>query len=147
MHSQRFSVPFKNKILSSTSGFSLVEAILAMAILSIGMLGVGLMMNRSMESDRYNNRARFVQQAAMAKIEEIKSQGAETFSPQNATEKYTPGSGTGTGWILPGNTGYDPDSWASRQWQITADSTSGMRKIEVIVSWDKYKFTQVSYGK
>ncbi|HMK37168.1 MAG TPA: hypothetical protein VK463_18995 [Desulfomonilaceae bacterium] len=130
----------QRSLVLNDSGFSLVEAVVGFSILIVGMLAVGLMLMTSMQTDTYNTRMRFAQEAAKAKMEEIRSSGAGSFSPQSGTEIFV----RPTGWVSP--TGGE-SSWATRTWQITADAQSGLNRIQVNVNWSRYKFGQVSYGK
>jgi len=106
-------------------GFTLIEAMVAILILSVGFLGVGTMLNTAFQNDRYNNRMRLAQACAQTKIEEIKSSGTSNI-PASGTEE--------TGGL-------------TREWNIEEDSLSGTNKITITVRWGKHEINQVSYTK
>ena len=58
--------------VKSEKGFSLLEVVVAMLILSIGMLGVGTMITTSFNNDRYNQRVRNADYLATGKVEELR---------------------------------------------------------------------------
>jgi prepilin-type N-terminal cleavage/methylation domain-containing protein len=58
--------------LRTKTGFSLTEVMVAMMILSVGMLGVGSMLTYSLRSDETTTRIRNAEFICIKKIEEIK---------------------------------------------------------------------------
>ena len=54
-------------------GFSLVEVMVAMAILSIGMAGLGVMLTNSMSTDRFNREERYAEYLAVEKLEQLRA--------------------------------------------------------------------------
>lgn len=120
----------------NSDGFSLVEAMIALLILTIGWLAVATMLNTAMWNDRYNAQTRFAHNAASSKMEDIKSSGAANY-PEKGSERLQ----------NPGNWNASPEGWISREWEIHPDELSGLKKITVTVKWGKYAFNQVSYAK
>ncbi len=99
---------------SATAGFSIIEVLVAFAILSIGMLGVGAMLTHSMKSDRYSERQRQSDILAASEIELIKSLSTDS---ELSNAKFN-------------------NKWASYRWNIDKDNpTSGMNRVEVEVGW------------
>ncbi|HMK33951.1 MAG TPA: prepilin-type N-terminal cleavage/methylation domain-containing protein [Desulfomonilaceae bacterium] len=123
---------------ANDGAFALVEVMVALLILAVGMLGAGLMLNAAMENDRYNNRVRFAQKAAQAKIEEIRSGGAAKYPNRSGSERLS-GNGDWGSSV--------PSGWATREWSVSEDPVSHTEKIAVTVRWGKHEFTQVSYSK
>jgi prepilin-type N-terminal cleavage/methylation domain-containing protein len=58
----------------SEKGFTLIEAIVALFVLSVGMLGVGTMLKASMSSDRFSIESRNSDWVALEIIEELKGE-------------------------------------------------------------------------
>jgi len=65
-----------NSRFRSQAGFTLVEVMTAVLILSIGLLGVGTLIISSMRTDSYNSRVRQAEYLASAKVEELRAQTA-----------------------------------------------------------------------
>lgn len=101
-------------LAKSRSGFSLVEIMVAISILSIGMLGVGTMINHSMSMDRFSERQRQSETLAETEMEMIKALSVD--------------------WEISSNS-FNND-WASYRWTVDKDNpTSGMNRIEIEVGW------------
>jgi prepilin-type N-terminal cleavage/methylation domain-containing protein len=150
------------------NGFSLLEVFVAIAILSVGMLGVGAMLHISMDFDRVNARQRIVYREANAKIEEIKSRSTspDFADGMSGTEYYGAEDATGAQkW----STTYRPSDsstagdWLRRDFRVENNPTLRQRQITVdmfqsggykadvgsaSVDQRKYKlYTAVSYVK
>jgi type IV pilus assembly protein PilV len=89
--------------LKSQEGFTLVEVMTAVLILSIGLLGVGTLVISSMRTEAFNSRVRQAEYLASAKIEELRAQtagsdlttndptGEGMYPLPDGTEESTPG--------------------------------------------------------
>jgi prepilin-type N-terminal cleavage/methylation domain-containing protein len=105
----------------SEKGFTLVEVLTALLILSVGMLGVGAMLMTSMRSDVYNAQVRAAEHLANQKIEELRGKSADASLPTSS-----------------GN--WPPTGITSRyvySWTVTADpdTTRRISQVEVLVGW------------
>jgi prepilin-type N-terminal cleavage/methylation domain-containing protein len=102
------------KVGALQSGFTLVEVLVAFAILSIGMLGVGTMLTHSMRMDKFSERQRQSDTLAMTEMEMIKGMSVD---------------------MEPGDQTFNND-WATYRWAIDKDNpTSGMNRVEIEVGW------------
>lgn len=63
--------------LKSEKGFSLIEIMVAFAILGVGMLGVGTMLIASMEQDKYTSKMQNADQLAMNLAEELRADSVD----------------------------------------------------------------------
>jgi prepilin-type N-terminal cleavage/methylation domain-containing protein len=59
-------------------GFTLLETLVAILILSAGMLGVGAMVNTSLKSDAYNRRSQSAESVVLDQMEALKAKIADT---------------------------------------------------------------------
>lgn len=101
-------------VTSSEFGFSLIEIMVALVILSIGMLGVGTMLTHSMKTDTYSERQRQSEMLAETEMEMIKGMSVD--------------------WDLSSNS--FNNNWAAYRWNIDKDNpTAGMNRIEIEVGW------------
>jgi len=100
-------------------GFTLVEVMTAVLILSVGMLGVAAMLTTSMKSDNYNARVREAEQLANQKIEELRGKTVDS-SLTATTGNWPPSSIT---------------SYYCYYWTVGAPDTSRICQVEVIVGW------------
>ncbi|MFH1116772.1 MAG: prepilin-type N-terminal cleavage/methylation domain-containing protein [Pseudomonadota bacterium] len=111
----------------SETGFSLLEVIVAMLILSIGMLGVGTMVLTSFNNDRYNRRVRSADYLAVSKVEEMRALSAAKIAQGNNLSELDSGNDE------PG------DGTFVRLWTVNtpeADSTD-VRRVSVSVGWPR----------
>ena len=155
--------------VSSPNGFSLIELMVAIAILSLGMAAVGAALYASYESSRYN--------AATRRAEAVGAQLAERFKAGNVGEDFTTGkspcncklSGTTSGTTTTGTAVFDftnrdqnsdgvPDGhcWSPDpalkkgtyycSWSVT-DHTSGYKKLSATIYWDGENCTRDTLSK
>lgn len=113
--------------VKSEKGFSLLEVIVAMLILSIGMLGVGTMITTSFNNDRYNQRVRNADYLATGKVEELRALSAAKVSMGSELSEADSGSD-------------DPSANAFvRQWTIYAPEADAdnVSRVMVIVGWPR----------
>lgn len=159
MRSRKSSVNVSSmKKAGSSKGFSLVELMVAIAILSIGMAAVGAVLYASYASSRFNAGARRAEAAA--------SQLAERFKAGNVGETYATGknpckcklTGTISGATTTGTASFDttnmdrdsdgapdghcwsPDSSLVKAsyfctWSVT-DHASGYKRLTATVYWE-----------
>lgn len=69
------------------SGFSLAEVLIAVAIFSVGMLGVGSMLLASIQNDEFNKRKRYAEDVAMDIAERFKARNPDAW-PEEGTRRY-----------------------------------------------------------
>ena len=62
------------KVFSSDKGFTIIETMVAIAILAVGTLGVASMLMIHFSSDRYAARTRRAESLCLQKLEELKAQ-------------------------------------------------------------------------
>jgi Tfp pilus assembly protein PilV len=79
------------RAMKSEKGFSLIESMVAFGILALGMMAVGAMITSSMQYDRQSMGKRDAVEAAMKKIEEIKSDACDTDVTAVATKSADQG--------------------------------------------------------
>ena len=106
----------------SEKGFTLVEVMTALLILSVGMLGVAAMLNTSMRSDNYNSYVREAEQLANQKIEELRGKSADTSLATSDSGNWPP------------STINSPYCYA---WSVTpdTDTTRRITQVTVTVGW------------
>jgi len=105
-------------IIRSDKGFSLVEAMVAFAILAIGMAGVATMLIMSMQSDQQSAELRDGEHVALRLIEELKADAVRSDMDISHLER--------TGSIL----GYP------YIWSLTSNYPySGLDKLDITVGW------------
>ncbi|MFH1116363.1 MAG: prepilin-type N-terminal cleavage/methylation domain-containing protein [Pseudomonadota bacterium] len=117
--------------LSSQDGFTLVEVMTAVLILSIGLLGVGTLVISSMRTETFNSHVRQAESLASAKVEELRSQTAES--------DLTVDSPTGAG-LYPREDGTEKDVPGSQQVYVRHTtignwSNNSMVLVRVVVGW------------
>ena len=107
--------------------FSLLEVIVAMLILSIGMLGVGTMITTSFNNDRYNQRVRNADYLATGKVEELRALSAAKLNMGSELSETDSGSDDPSG-----------NSFV-RQWTVYTEESDAdnVRRVMVIVGWPK----------
>jgi prepilin-type N-terminal cleavage/methylation domain-containing protein len=105
-------------ILRSDKGFSLVEAMVAFAVLAIGMAGVATMLIMSMQSDQQSAELRDGEHIAMRIIEELKADASRSDMDISHLER--------TGSLL----GYP------YIWSLTSNFPSlGLDQLDITVGW------------
>ncbi|MDA3833407.1 MAG: type IV pilus modification protein PilV [Spirochaetales bacterium] len=116
-HNQR---PLVTSRLLSSNGFTLMEVLVAMLILSVGLLGMAALITGIVNSNKLSNRISTATVLAQDKMEEIRSTGYAGAADD--TEDY--------------NTISDYPLY-KRITDVTAgDPAAGMKKIVVTVYWD-----------
>jgi len=111
----------------SEKGFSLLEVMVAMLILSIGMLGVGTMILTSFSNDRYNQRARTAEYMAVSKVEELRGLSAAKIAQGDKLSEADSGSDEAS------------DGPFVRLWTVSTPEadTPEVRRVTVVVGWPK----------
>jgi prepilin-type N-terminal cleavage/methylation domain-containing protein len=101
-------------------GFTLLEVIVALGILSVGMLGLSTLLYTSLRTDGYNGRVRNAELLALSKMEEFRGNSADAT-------------------LTTGNGGDVPPSQQEycRGWTISAPSPApaNISTVQVIVGW------------
>ena len=121
--------------LANERGFSLAEVMVAFAILTIGMAGVGTMVMTSVKSDQRSFQLRDGSSLALQLIEQLKSEAIDTEITETYGQVYVATDGKSVAY---GETSYytDVDGHFAYKWEVTRDSpTAGMDMIEVLVAW------------
>ncbi len=115
-------------------GFTLVELMVALAILSIGMAGVGTMLVASYQSDRYNPRIRRAEAISLKVFEKFKSGNPGEISWSDPCEAKLPPSGKAayTNETCVDTTKTNGTFYVT--WTSTPQ-TSGLTQLEVAVWW------------
>ncbi|MDQ7785236.1 MAG: prepilin-type N-terminal cleavage/methylation domain-containing protein [Desulfomonilaceae bacterium] len=117
-------------LLRSQEGFTLVEVMTAVLILSIGLLGVGTLVISSMRAESYNSYVRQAEYLASSKLEELR---ADTVGGDLTTN-----SPTGEGkYPLPDGTEEDVPGNAQVYVRHTTIGTydNNMALVRVVVGW------------
>ncbi len=116
---------------SSQDGFTLVEVMTAVLILSIGLLGVGTLVISSMRTEAFNSRVRRAECLASAKMEELRADTATgdlTLNSPSGEGKYPLADGTESD--LP-----DAQQYYVRHATIGSWSNNSMVLVRVVVGW------------
>jgi prepilin-type N-terminal cleavage/methylation domain-containing protein len=108
------------KICGSEKGFTIVETMVAIAILAVGMLGVGTLLLVSLTSDKYGGRTRRAESLALQKIEDLKQQNTI---------------------LTPLTSGSTADAVFAYRWSVSnyqwldTKQNSGLQQLDVTVGW------------
>lgn len=100
--------------MKSSKGFSLIEVLIALVVLSVGFLSIGQLMVTSMRTTAYGNHFTQATALAQAKMEEFRS-----TRPLPGTGSDQPMGANGTRY--------------TRTWSVVANGE--MRIITVVVDW------------
>jgi len=114
--------------LRTEKGFTLVEVLTAMFILSIGMLGVGTMIIESIKADSYNARVREAEHLAVAKLEQLRGQSADNKLTAGIQNFYPYRNGTESASAEPGQI-------YIRDCNIVAADANNICRVDVVVAW------------
>ncbi len=106
----------KLSALNSQKGFSLIEIMVAFAILGVGMLGVGTMLVTSMQQDEYTSKMQFTDKYAMDLLEELRADSVEG--------------------ALSNTQGVYKSIYNYRVWVTANEPTSGIDRVDVWIGWD-----------
>lgn len=124
----------KRSTTAATSGFSLVEVLVALTIFSFAVLGLAIGTVSIAQTNNTSNLNAGAINMAQAKFEELRAMSATAFSGLNCSA-YT-------------NTGCSDNVTASnksfsRSWRIT--TVAAYKKIEVKVEWTDYTFHSLTF--
>jgi len=132
-------------ISRSEKGFSIVEVMVAFAILAVGMAGVGTMMMMSMKSDHYAKSTKDSTLWAIEQIEQLKCEATDTdvkatYDPDDdGIVQYTDIVRYRYGQAESVKVrGTDKQDYRySYKWEITEDSpVVGIDRVDITVGWD-----------
>ena len=108
------------------SGFTLVEVLVAISLMSIALLGFTSVGVNTIRNDSYSRKSNVANALAQAKLEQLRSLSY-------SDTQWTSGSHTESGLTEAGGTGGE----FTRTWVVTIDYSghSGLRCVAVTVSW------------
>jgi prepilin-type N-terminal cleavage/methylation domain-containing protein len=109
------------KVFSSDKGFTIVETMVAIAILAVGTLGVASMLMIHFSSDGYAARTRRAESVATQKLEELKAQNTNITT-------LTSGSSADQTYVYK----WDVTDY---KWTDAGATKSGLRQLDVTVGW------------
>ena len=104
----------------NNTGFTLIEVLVAMVILSVGLLGTAALITGIISSNKLSNRISTATVLAQDKMEEIKGAGYAGADDEAGTEPYG-----GVNFPL-----------YKRITGVVAGNPAGMKTVTVTVSWD-----------
>ncbi|MBC8200269.1 MAG: type IV pilus modification protein PilV [Desulfobacterales bacterium] len=108
--------------LRSSNGFTLMEVLVAMLILSVGLLGMAALITGIINSNKLSNRISTATVLAQDKMEKIRGVGYDDAEDEDGTEDYN----NISNYLL-----------YKRITAVAAgDPAAGMKKITVTVYWD-----------
>jgi len=117
MKSMNFMNMFNTR---NNTGFTLIEVLVAMVILSVGLLGTAALITGIISSNKLSNRISTATVLAQDKMEEIKGAGYAGADDEAGTEPYG-----GVNFPL-----------YKRITGVVAGNPAGMKTVTVTVSWD-----------
>lgn len=109
--------------LQSERGFTLVEVMVAVAIMAIGILGVASMLTMSLKSDRRTQAMRFAESIALEVLEGKQSEAVDTM-----TDSFKTLQSSGENKRQDGPFAY--------RWEVTQHST-GLLRLDITVGWER----------
>ncbi len=110
------------RLRNNNSGFTLMEVLVAMLILSVGLLGTAALITGIINSNKLSNRISAATVLAQDKMEEIRGVGYDDAEDEDGTEDYN---------IIPNYPLYKRITDV-----VAGDPAAGMKKITVTVYWD-----------
>jgi prepilin-type N-terminal cleavage/methylation domain-containing protein len=105
------------KVFTSDNGFTIVETMVAIAILAVGTLGVASMLMVHFSSDGYAARTRRAESVCLQKVEALKAQKTALTSGSSADQSFA----------------YKWDV-SNYKW-LDTNQNSGLRQLDVTVGW------------
>ncbi len=110
------------RLRNNNSGFTLMEVLVAMLILSVGLLGTAALITGIINSNKLSNRISAATVLAQDKMEEIRGVGYDDAEDEDGAEDYN---------IIPNYPLYKRITDV-----VAGDPAAGMKKITVTVYWD-----------
>ena len=107
--------------IENNKGFTLIEVLVAMVILSVGLLGTAALITGIINSNKLSNRISTATVLAQDKIEEIRGVGYAGAGAEAGTEPYG---------------GVNFPLYKRITGVVAGDPAAGMKKITVTVYWD-----------
>jgi prepilin-type N-terminal cleavage/methylation domain-containing protein len=109
------------KVFSSDKGFTIIETMVAIAILAVGTLGVASMLAMNFSSDKYASQTRRAESLGMQRLEELKVQNTRILPVVNGTaEDQT--------YVYSWNV-------SDYRWAGPSPRNSGLRQLDLTVGW------------
>ena len=112
----------KFKDRDNNGGFTLIEVLVAMVILSVGLLGTAALIIGIINSNKLSNRISTATVLAQDKMEKIRGVGYDDAEDEDGTEDYN---------IIPNYPLYKRITGV-----VADDPAAGMKKITVTVYWE-----------
>jgi type IV pilus modification protein PilV len=116
--------PDTKDLYHPSSGFSLIEVMIAMALFSIGLLAIASMQGTNVKNNTTGNITTQAAMLARAKIEELKSMDIAALAAGEYEDADKIDANGNAGGIY------------KREWQIE-NAAADLRKIQVNVSWKR----------
>lgn len=111
-----------HRLRNNNSGFTLMEVLVAMLILSVGLLGMAALITGIINSNKLSNRISTATVLAQDKMEEVRRVGYSGMPASNTTTEE--------------NTVIDYPLYKRVTFTEVANPDAGMKKITVTVYWD-----------
>jgi len=110
------------RLYENNSGFTLIEVLVAMVILSIGLLGTAALITGIISSNKLSNRISTATTCAQDKMERIRAVGYDDAENESGTENY----GNVSNYLL----------YKSSTGVVAGNPAAGMKTVTVTVFWD-----------
>ena len=119
MKSMNFMNMFNTR---NNNGFTLIEVLVAMVILSVGLLGTAALITGIINSNKVSNRISTAITSAQDKMEEIRGVGYDDAENESGTENY----GNISNYLL----------YKRITGVVAGNPAAGMKTVTVFVYWD-----------
>jgi prepilin-type N-terminal cleavage/methylation domain-containing protein len=124
--------PIKKRASNKSAGFTMIEVLIALAILSIGLLAIATQQITATRSNTVSNKLTEGTTATQDKLEELISLDYDHADLEDIDED---GCGGLNDRLDDADYTEDPGKGYRISWNVCTDATSGLKRITVISQW------------